>query len=358
MTRHTASARNARSQEYRQASGWRGLAAAAGLGLSVALAGVGCQQTPIGVEHELYGDEIVVAGRFFRTGTPVVPWIHHEGYDAYRPGARFKPWDQSSWEAIKEGMPDWGAPARYNLRQDRFHAEVPELTEQQIEQVRDGQWELDELAEVVDQFVIHYDVCGVSEHCFRVLHDMRSLSVHFMLDVDGTIYQTLDLQERAWHAGKANSRSIGIEIANIGAYPPAEDQTLAAWYPSDEDGPYIDIPERLGKPRTPGFVARPSSPEPIYGEIHGRDLKQYDLTDEQYEALARLTATLSEVLPKIALDAPRDAEGVVRTDVLSDDEYAEFSGLIGHYHLTTGKIDPGPAFDWERVLDRARALTR
>jgi N-acetyl-anhydromuramyl-L-alanine amidase AmpD len=37
-----------------------------------------------------------------------------------------------------------------------------------------------------------------------------------MLDLDGTIYQTLDLKERASHATIANSRSIGIEIANMG----------------------------------------------------------------------------------------------------------------------------------------------
>ena len=43
-----------------------------------------------------------------------------------------------------------------------------------------------------------------------------------MLDLDGTIYQTLDLKEGAWHATVANGRSIGIEIANIGAYPPDE----------------------------------------------------------------------------------------------------------------------------------------
>ena len=53
-----------------------------------------------------------------------------------------------------------------------------------------------------------------------MLHDLRGLSVHFMLDLDGTIYQTLDLKEGAWHATVANGRSIGIEIANIGAYPP------------------------------------------------------------------------------------------------------------------------------------------
>jgi len=43
------------------------------------------------------------------------------------------------------------------------------------------------LQEHVVQFVFHYDVCGFSQRCFDVLHDHRGLSVHFMLDVDGTI---------------------------------------------------------------------------------------------------------------------------------------------------------------------------
>ena len=46
----------------------------------------------------------------------------------------------------------------------------------------------------------------------------RHLSVQFMLDLDGTIYQAMDLQEEAPHATKANGRSIGIEIANLGAH--------------------------------------------------------------------------------------------------------------------------------------------
>ena len=317
----------------------------------------GCRVTP-GTPHERHGDEIFAAGEMFRTGTPVVPWLDAEGYDAYRVNARFRPYEHSHWDAIKDDMPSWASPNRYNLREDRFHRDTPPLSEQQIEAVRHGRWELEELQEVVDQFVIHYDVCGVSRYTFEVLHDKRALSVHFMLDVDGTIYQTLDLQERAWHAGKANSRSIGIEIANIGAYPPdASNNPLDEWYLSDADGEVrIAIPEARGEPRTPGFVARPTRREPVVGQIHGRTLEQYDLTDEQYEALARLTATLAEIFPKLELQAPRDEEGRVRTDVLTDDEYERFSGLIAHWHLTENKIDPGPAFDWDRVIHEARRL--
>ncbi|MEO0588021.1 MAG: N-acetylmuramoyl-L-alanine amidase [Planctomycetota bacterium] len=328
----------------------RGLCVAA-----LCLAGVGCQLNP-GVEHERYGDEILVAGKLIRTGTPVVLWIDSEGYDAYRTNLRFKPYEDAAFEDNVENMSSWASPNRYSLRKDRFHADTPDLTPEQIEQVKEGQWELEELQEVVDQFVIHYDVCGTAQFCFDVLHDHRCLSVHFMLDTDGVIYQTLDVQERAWHAGHANDRSVGIEIAHIGAYPPGH-ETLDRWYPADADGKvFKDIPEERGAPKTEGFVPRPSSQEPITGAIHGTELVQYDYTDEQYEALIKLTAALNAVLPRIELEAPRDADGNVRMDALSDDEQSTYSGLIGHYHLTTGKIDPGPAFNWDRVISGARKL--
>ena len=72
------------------------------------------------------------------------------------------------------------------------------------------------VATVVDQFVIHFDAVGTSRWCFQVLHDERRLNLHFMLDLDGTIYQTLDIKESARHATIANGRWIRIEVTNIG----------------------------------------------------------------------------------------------------------------------------------------------
>ena len=68
----------------------------------------------------------------------------------------------------------------------------------------------------------------------RRLHDRRGLSVHFLLDVDGTLYQTLDLRERAWHAGESffrgrrccNDFSIGIELEGDDETPYDERQYL------------------------------------------------------------------------------------------------------------------------------------
>ncbi|MBK9189582.1 MAG: N-acetylmuramoyl-L-alanine amidase [Phycisphaerales bacterium] len=294
------------------------------------------------------GDEIVIAGQYFHTGTPVVLWTDPGGYDAYRVERRFAPIDQASWEASKEKI---ATPNRYGTRR------VP-LSPEAAEQVRGGGWELDLLRQHVDQFVIHYDVCGTSRTCFQVLHDQRCLSVHFMLDIDGTIYQTLDVKERAWHATTANDRAVGIEIANIGAYPPGKPSPLDSWYATDAAGPYVTLPSRLGDGgvRTKGFIARPARSQRIAGDIHGVAYEMYDLTPQQYESLARLTATLCRVLPGLACDYPRDAQGDLVARAMTPDELAAHRGLLGHFHITKGKIDPGPAFDWDKVVRRARAL--
>jgi N-acetyl-anhydromuramyl-L-alanine amidase AmpD len=42
--------------------------------------------------------------------------------------------------------------------------------------------------------------------------------------------------------------------------------------------------------------------------------------------------------------------------VLSDEEFSAFGGILGHFHVQRNKTDPGPAFDWERVLQRAREV--
>lgn len=320
--------------------------------LAFALVLAGCQHGQPRTLAPRKGDEIVVAGQLFHIGTPVVTWMDPGGYDAYRVERRFVPLAESSWEATRAAAPHVRTPNRYGLRQGG-------LTPTEIERVRGGGWDLPTLQRVVDQFVLHYDVCGISKACFDVLHDQRGLSVHFMLDVDGTIYQTLDLKERAWHATTSNDRSIGIEIANMGAYPPGDTKVLDEWYHRDAAGrPFIKIPERLGDPMiyTKNFTGRPARPDPVPGNIQKTDLVQYDLTPEQYAALTQLTAALCRIFPKIACDYPRGPDGRLATTRLPDAELKAFGGVIGHYHIQTNKVDPGPAFDWDRVIAGARKL--
>jgi N-acetylmuramoyl-L-alanine amidase len=327
--------------------------------LAVLLAGAfvaGCktERAPRpGARLERKGDEIMVAGQLFHTGAPVVLWTDPGGYDAYRVERRFVPWEKAGWEATTReaasvDRPD--APARYGLRQSV-------LTDEEIEQVRGGGWPLELLQQKVDQFVLHYDVAGTSKVCFDVLHDRRGLSVQFMIDVDGTIYQTCDLKERAWHATIANSRSVGVEIAHMGAYQSVAGP-LSQWYQKDENGVVrMNIPEARRKwLRNPDYQGRPARQELVAGKIHGTQYVQYDFTPEQYDSLIKLTAALCTALPKIQCDHPRDENGELLLTNLTPEQFAEFQGVLGHYHVQRNKQDPGPAMQWDRVIREARKL--
>jgi N-acetyl-anhydromuramyl-L-alanine amidase AmpD len=276
------------------------------------------------------------------------------GYDGYRVERRFSPYDQSSWKVSQAENKNLTTPNRYGLRSGQ-------LTTNEIERVRGGGWDLPLLQRVVDQFVMHFDFCGTSRTCFRVLQDDRDLSVHFLLDLDGTIYQTLDLKERAWHATTSNDRSIGVEIANIGAYPAGGNNPFAEWYQKDTNGQtYITIPPSLGDGgiRTPNFVGHPARNEPVRGTIQGEDLVQYDFTPQQYAALVKLTATVCKIFPKLKCRYPADEQGNPVPHKLPADQLKHYEGLIGHYQIQTDKVDPGPAFNWNYVITNAQKLER
>ncbi|HVT73176.1 MAG TPA: N-acetylmuramoyl-L-alanine amidase [Lacunisphaera sp.] len=268
-------------------------------------------------------DEIIVAGQRVHTGTRVVTWLEPGGYNAYTNpkgyAARVLP-----------------GPARPGHAPTRA-----------------------ELQRTIDQFVLHYDDCGLSRRCFEVLQQ-RNLSVHFLLDVDGTIYQTLDLRERAAHATVANDRSIGVEIANIGAFPPAEARKVfAEWYERTQAGQVrLRFPPSAGPPKilTPGFAGRPERPEPVRGTVQGKSLEQYDFTPEQYAALIKLTAALCRTFPRITCDCPRDTAGRPLGHRLPEAALADFHGVLGHCHIQANKVDPGPALQWDAVLNGARRL--
>ncbi len=291
------------------------------------------------IAERAVGSDIMVCGQRFATGAPVVLWKEPGGYDAYSELNHF--------------------PYTRKLTGPRYtpgrEATMPDGSKRILVQPR-----LDDpntLASVVDQFVVHYDVCGTSQTCFRVLHDERQLSVHFMIDVDGTIYQTMDVRDQAWHSAAANARSVGVELANIGAYPSGNTAKLAEWYDTDPLGAFVR-PQKIEDRgvRTIGFVPRPARPQRVVGTIHGRTYEQYDFTPQQYDSLSKLAAALNRALPGLRLDAPRGSDGKVTTDALTSDQLEAYQGVLGHYHVTDNKQDPGPAFDWDKFLGAARGV--
>jgi N-acetylmuramoyl-L-alanine amidase len=390
------------------------------------------------------GDEIVIAGRLYHTGTKVVTWLDPGGFNAYEcmpplpargaPGAPPK---------LPEAAADVSIPVpRYGKRKlklnDTDTQRPPAAAEGAVAGGASGEKRkasdptaaattatapaatvstAAELESVLDKIVVHYDGCGTSAKCFRVLHHERGLSCHFLIDGDGVVYQTLDVLERAWHATTANDSSVGFELAHVGAFSNRSN----------------------------------CGDHPKKGNIQGQELFQTDFTNEQYDALARVAATLMARFPKIpnafprrshvtdalvsryasahlrmssewhteACEERRKARNEERSDnyavksadarleagemsreeydttlVLCDeadveedarleasdpwhtasDEYCvdptiavvprklddghltAFRGVLGHYHVQTNKIDPGPAFDWARLHARIADL--
>ncbi len=309
------------------------------------------------------GEDIVICGRRVPIGTPVVLWTEPPFYDATNTGPRFAPAKPDEAAKLryqpgrvrKRANPDFVAAPKDGEVDTRLLGQRATAIEEVL--VAPDVTDPSALRETVDQFVLHFDVCGISRTCFRVLQDERNLSVHFLLDVDGTIYQTLDLRDTAWHATKSNPRSIGVEIAQIGAYSAREAWRLEPWYEREGERTRVTIPSRVKETgiRTPGFAGFTARPDRLIGWIQGEVLQQYDFTPEQYTSLVKLSAALCREFPRLRPDAPRDEHGFVLDRVMDDDAWERFGGILGHYHVQKNKNDPGPAFDWEPFLAAVRS---
>jgi hypothetical protein len=246
------------------------------------------------------GTSIIAAGKPFDVGRTVVLWNDEQGFDAYQ----VRCIDQTG------GCCDFDSP-RFGTRKG--------FTKRTFENLQD----------IVSQFVLHFDGCVNSRSCFKSMHNRTrpgggtgcGLSAHFMIDTDGTIYQTLDLAERAYHAEQENSISVGVEICNRGKYEPAEMNRLPAeWH---------------------------TRPHHIV-VINGFKYDAYDFRPEQYESIVALTRALLRIFPKMKPEVP-EQNGEVIMDTLENP--LDFHGIVGHLHvdLDKQKWDPG-ALDWKRIL--------
>ena len=93
----------------------------------------------------------------------------------------------------------------------------------------------------INSIIIHYTGMETAQDALGRLCDPQSeVSAHYTIDMDGTIYNHVDPQNRAWHAGFSqlgdltnfNDFSIGIELVNKGhefgyhAFPDAQIDAL------------------------------------------------------------------------------------------------------------------------------------
>ena len=133
------------------------------------------------------------------------------------------------------------------------------------------------------------------------------LGIEFYIDPQATVYQFADpARIDTFDAGDYNARSIGCEIASFGH-------------------------------KVPKGKKRQTSAQ----QINGKTYNVAAFTQEQLQALVFLLSSVIRWCPTIHMRLPRDATGTVIRRTLTKEELADYSGIVGHYHLTARKVDPG-----------------
>ncbi len=269
---------------------------------------------------------LIIGGQTFNVDAPVVNW-HENGWDATSemciptktesapaclpaPGGKWFPYGN---------MPMGRYTQRYSTR--------PNLRTPKWNNGFNPTYEA--VKATIKQFVVHHDGCSSADMCFNVLQNERGLSVHFLLDNDGTIYQTIDLGLMAYHAADWNLYSIGVELCNRG-----DALKEPHYYDSGRAGP-----KRNTKPC----------------KINGHGIQSFDYTPAQYDAFLRLCRALLKLFPNLPAEYPQSSPGVQTWDTLPNAtiERERYAGYIGHYHLTAQKWDPGP-FDFKEFCGKLR----
>lgn len=226
---------------------------------------------------------IVCNGVGYDIGVPVIHWFDGAGFDGYTTA-------KATIEDRKTGAVKTIAKPRYSKR-------VGRLT----------------------QFVVHHSGGDGADPrgMYQTLWFERGLSVHFALEDDGRIYQFLDTQVVAWHAGAHNGCSVGVECC---------------LFPLVGNDPHYYEPARCQRT---GNLPHAQA----WQTVHGQRLLAYQMPDTQVAALAALLAGtwVANGFPE-APRFPRAAAGAIPTTTIP--QPLQHHGLIGHYHCTANKIDP------------------
>ncbi len=220
-------------------------------------------------------------------------------------------------------------PTMRNFSQRSYNKRFFDRTPEQL--FGTSREEIDQLGQAITQIALHHDVTSKALDTFNVLCT-RGLSTHFVVNYDGALYQFMDCYHVAWATGDNNNMSIAIDMNNP-VFPELKNDDPA------------------------------SGLRDIYqGKINGSVKTMLGYTDAQYDTLiALIKALITPIsypgdsdpwtpLPVVADNCfpPISETGEVINRLLKDSIH--FKGMLGHYHCSANKWDPGPAFDWMRVL--------
>lgn len=140
----------------------------------------------------------------------------------------------------------------------------------------------------------------------------RGLSVHYGVGIDGSVWQYADDDRHCRHAGGVNAWTVGIEVVSAGfAHSPAHMLELDRGVSRIE---YTD-------------------------GIHGKRVSMLDFLPAQYDALGALLDELT-ARHDIPRRMPMDG-GRLLARKLAPKELDAYSGVLGHYHASGDKCDPG-----------------
>jgi len=252
---------------------------------------------------------IVFAGREFCIGTRVHRWNEKSGFNGYtKKHVHIEEEDRATG---KVKVIDFRGP-RYRHRRAGLKG--------------------------IKQFFIHHsggDGNGAG-NIFRTLYMYRNLSVTYVVDDDGQIWQFNDALDVTRHGGSHNQMSIGVECC---------------LFPFHDEKPNY-YSEKRNK-RTNNLPHKTK-----IDTIHGQKIKVFCFTDPQVDALARLGAgnwLALQILKGTKTDDlappvfPRNARGnIPRTTVKNPKGH---TGLIGHLQVTRRKPDPA-GFPWEEYEEK------
>lgn len=250
---------------------------------------------------------ISVGGNLVRIGVPVFRWDHPAGFDGYETARVVRTIEDRRTGRERRKVV---SGRRYNKRPEG--------------------------AASIRSFVVHHsggdgaDPSGM----YETLHNRRKLSVHFAVEDDGRVYQFLDVEERAWHAGAVNDMSIGAECC---LYPAAEE--VPGFYNKKRRERFGNLPHRR-KVQT----------------IQGITLETFWMPDQQVDALARVIAGcwagmfwFYDVGPKRFFAPPlfpRNPE--ITYNYIGKSKAREHVGLLAHLHAARRKWDAA-GLDYERL---------
>jgi hypothetical protein len=248
---------------------------------------------------------IMVNGNLYDIGVPVVRWADKGGFDAYSTAtATYKEEDRKTGKVITKSV----SGKRYQARKQGILS--------------------------INQFMLHHTGGFTASTCFNTLHNNRKLSVHYILDDIGKVYQTLDVKELAWHGGAHNNQSVGVECV---LYPDAEKNPSA--YSSD----------RLTK-----FSLAPHDSFDQYIQKDTRHV--FALPEYQVEALARLVAGTwvavaneRKQVPDAFLEPPMLMRGP-DSNILMDytTSAKQHTGMLLHANASEAKWDLAGIQDMKR----------